>query len=112
MTNTRSIVVADVPVGNAPSGGRRSPLALVLVALIRLYRLVPKRQDHCRYHPTCSAYGLEAVQVHGGFRGGWLALRRIGRCHPWGGTGLDPVPPPRVTNDISGPHTRPHLFEE
>lgn len=71
----------------------RSPLAWVLVALIRLYRLIPKPVAHCRYHPTCSAYALEAVTVHGGLRGAWLTLRRLGRCHPWGGTGIDPVPP-------------------
>jgi putative membrane protein insertion efficiency factor len=46
----------------------------------------------CRYHPTCSAYALEAVDEHGLLRGSLLALKRIGRCHPWGGSGLDPVP--------------------
>ena len=46
----------------------------------------------CRYHPTCSAYALEAVDTHGPLRGGLLALKRIGRCHPWGGSGVDPVP--------------------
>ena len=46
----------------------------------------------CRYHPTCSAYALEAVDTHGPFRGGLMALKRIGRCHPWGGSGLDLVP--------------------
>ncbi|HUG85663.1 MAG TPA: membrane protein insertion efficiency factor YidD [Euzebya sp.] len=71
----------------------RSPLALVLEGLIRIYRMVPKTRDHCRYHPSCSAYGLEAIQVHGAMRGGWLTLKRLGRCQPWGGTGIDPVPP-------------------
>jgi putative membrane protein insertion efficiency factor len=46
----------------------------------------------CRYVPTCSQYAVEAVMKHGIFRGGWLALRRILRCHPWGGSGYDPVP--------------------
>ncbi|MCX8231813.1 MAG: membrane protein insertion efficiency factor YidD [Alphaproteobacteria bacterium] len=47
----------------------------------------------CRYHPSCSAYALEAIDTHGPMRGSLLALRRIGRCHPWGGSGLDLVPP-------------------
>jgi uncharacterized protein len=47
----------------------------------------------CRYHPTCSVYALEAVDTHGPLRGGLLALKRIGRCHPWGGAGIDLVPP-------------------
>lgn len=47
----------------------------------------------CRFHPTCSRYFLEAVETHGVLRGGWLGLKRLGRCHPWGGQGDDPVPP-------------------
>lgn len=81
----------------------RSPLAVVLEGLIRLYRLIPKMGDHCRYHPSCSAFGLEAVQVHGAARGTWLILRRLSRCHPWGGTGIDPVPPARARRDIPVP---------
>lgn len=46
----------------------------------------------CRYQPTCSAYALEALEKHGGIKGGWLTLRRIARCHPWGGSGIDNVP--------------------
>lgn len=46
----------------------------------------------CRFEPTCSHYFLQAVEKHGVLRGGWLGLKRIGRCHPWGGTGFDPVP--------------------
>lgn len=71
----------------------RSPLSLLFEGLIRLYRIVPKTADHCRYHPSCSAYGLQAVRVHGGIKGGWLTLTRLMRCQPWGGTGIDPVPP-------------------
>ena len=47
----------------------------------------------CRFQPTCSRYFLEAVETHGVLRGGWMGLRRLGRCHPWGGQGHDPVPP-------------------
>ncbi|AXV09769.1 Protein YidD [Euzebya pacifica] len=82
---------------------RTSPLAWVLTGLIRLYRLVPKRAETCRYHPTCSAYGLEAIRVHGAVRGTWLTLRRLGRCHPWGGTGLDPVPQRRPRRGSTTP---------
>ncbi|MEE8600135.1 membrane protein insertion efficiency factor YidD [Euzebya tangerina] len=75
-----------------------SPLAWILQLPIRLYRLVPRMQDRCRYHPTCSAYALEALRVHGGFKGLYLTTRRLLRCHPWGGTGLDPVPPRKNTD--------------
>jgi uncharacterized protein len=64
---------------------------------IRAWRLVSTRlPSHCRYNPSCSAYALEALRVHGAGRGLWLAVRRIGRCHPWGGSGFDPVPPARI----------------
>ena len=49
----------------------------------------------CRYEPTCSRYCMEALRVHGTWRGLWLGLKRLGRCAPWGGLGHDPVPPPR-----------------
>ena len=71
-----------------------SPLAWVLSLPVRLYRLVlsPWVGHYCRYQPTCSAYALEALERHGGLKGAWLTLRRIGRCHPLGGHGYDPVP--------------------
>jgi len=47
----------------------------------------------CRFRPTCSHYALEAVETHGAWHGGWLSLKRMARCHPWGGSGFDPVPP-------------------
>lgn len=50
----------------------------------------------CRFEPTCSAYLLEAVEAHGLVRGGWLGLKRLARCHPWGGCGCDPVPAPML----------------
>jgi putative membrane protein insertion efficiency factor len=49
----------------------------------------------CRFHPTCSEFFLEAVETHGALRGGWLGIKRIARCNPWGGHGHDPVPPAR-----------------
>jgi len=62
---------------------------------INLYqRLTVHRLSPCRYVPSCSAYAREAVEVHGAARGGWLAVRRLSRCHPWGGHGWDPVPGP------------------
>jgi putative membrane protein insertion efficiency factor len=74
-----------------------TPLASLLALPVRLYRatLSPLVGMNCRFHPTCSAYALEALETHGALRGGWLALRRILRCHPFGGHGVDPVPPRR-----------------
>ncbi len=69
-------------------------LAKPLIGLVKLYRQVisPWLGGNCRFQPTCSTYAVEALQTHGVFRGTWLAARRIGRCHPWGGSGYDPVP--------------------
>ncbi len=71
-----------------------SPLARLLALPVKSYRLIfsPWVGHNCRYHPTCSAYALEALEKHGALKGGWLALRRILRCHPWGNSGIDIVP--------------------
>lgn len=71
-----------------------SPAARVAAALIRGYRrfVSPLLGPRCRFHPTCSEYALQAVTEHGAMRGGWLALRRIGRCHPFSPGGIDEVP--------------------
>jgi uncharacterized protein len=67
----------------------------VLIGFLKLYRLVvsPLYGQVCRYHPSCSQYALDAVTEHGAARGSWLAVRRLGRCHPWSAGGYDPVPP-------------------
>ena len=70
-----------------------SPLARLLILMVRAYRAFPwVRADRCRFYPTCSAYALESLQVHGGLRGSWLAVRRLARCHPFRPGGVDPVP--------------------
>jgi len=72
-----------------------SPLAWLLAVPVHVYRwtLSPFMPMACRYDPSCSRYALDALARHGALRGGWLAVRRIARCHPWGGAGYDPVPP-------------------
>ncbi|MFY7778532.1 MAG: membrane protein insertion efficiency factor YidD [Elstera sp.] len=69
--------------------------ARLLRGVIHLYRgtLSPLLPRACRFEPSCSAYGLEALSLHGAGRGSWLTLKRLCRCHPWGGYGYDPVPP-------------------
>jgi putative membrane protein insertion efficiency factor len=70
------------------------PLSWLMLALIAFYRtcISPLLPPACRYTPTCSQYAQEAIKKYGPFKGGWLALKRILRCNPWGGSGYDPVP--------------------
>ena len=69
-------------------------LSAILIALIKVYQwtLSPLIGSSCRYTPTCSNYGLEAIEKHGPFKGSWLTLKRVLSCNPWGGSGYDPVP--------------------
>ncbi|MFT2010057.1 membrane protein insertion efficiency factor YidD [Pontibacter sp. 13R65] len=66
----------------------------LLLGIIWVYQHVisPITPASCRYTPTCSAYAVQAIKKYGPFKGGWMGLKRIGRCHPWGGSGYDPVP--------------------
>jgi putative membrane protein insertion efficiency factor len=74
-----------------------SPAARPLAGLVRGYqRVAAGRTSACRFTPSCSTYALEALEAHGAVRGTMLATRRLCRCHPWGGQGWDPVPPPRL----------------
>ena len=79
-------------------------LAWPLLGLVWIYRnaISPLIGTNCRFQPTCSKYAEEALRKHGAFKGGWLAIRRIGRCHPWGGSGYDPVPGTEENIDEAG----------
>ena len=70
------------------------PLTWLLILPIAFYRsaISPHTPPSCRFTPTCSAYAIEALRKYGPAKGLWLAIRRIARCHPWGGSGYDPVP--------------------
>lgn len=72
-------------------------LSKLFIGLIRLYQaaISPYLPPSCRYTPSCSAYGIEAIKIHGPFKGGWLTIKRVASCNPWGGSGYDPVPEKR-----------------
>lgn len=84
------------PVRSLPGKGQRLKpfFTKPLIWLVRAYQLIisPFVPPSCRFHPTCSHYAIEALEKHGALKGGWLALRRIFRCHPWHPGGHDPVP--------------------
>ncbi|MGA0402612.1 MAG: membrane protein insertion efficiency factor YidD [Flavobacteriaceae bacterium] len=69
-------------------------LSLPFILIIRIYQLLisPLTPASCRFTPTCSTYSIEALKKHGPIKGGWLAIKRISSCHPWGKSGYDPVP--------------------
>ncbi|WP_187263178.1 membrane protein insertion efficiency factor YidD [Pontibacter beigongshangensis] len=69
-------------------------LQKLFLGIIWVYQhlISPITPASCRYTPTCSNYAIEAIKKYGPFKGGWMGLKRIGRCHPWGGSGYDPVP--------------------
>ncbi|MBT8086534.1 MAG: membrane protein insertion efficiency factor YidD [Gammaproteobacteria bacterium] len=77
-------------------------MARPLIWLVKLYRFAisPWLGGNCRFEPTCSSYAIEALQTHGVLYGGWLAVRRISRCHPWGSSGYDPVPEVRIAEPL------------
>jgi len=81
-----------------------TPVAFVLRILIRGYQILvsPFFASSCRYWPTCSHYAMDAVRQHGAVRGGWLTVRRVARCHPWGGSIYDPVPDAATENRHPG----------
>ena len=109
----------QAPAQQAP--GRQSPAAWVLLRLVTGYRrfISPILPPSCRFYPSCSAYALEAVQVHGALRGSWLAMRRLSRCHPFHAGGLDPVPPAKQARgyaadgaDGAGGQADPRISEQ
>lgn len=101
MSMSAGMAASSSPVASTPTRTpwwrvvvRHSPLAWLLIGFVRLWRLVlsPLYGDVCKFYPTCSSYGLTALETHGALRGSWLIVRRLIRCHPWSMGGYDPVP--------------------
>lgn len=82
------------------SNEKQSLMAYLFLGIIHFYRycISPFIGSRCRFYPTCSTYGLEAIKIHGALKGGWLTLKRISRCHPLSQGGEDPVPPKNCCN--------------
>jgi putative membrane protein insertion efficiency factor len=78
----------------------RQALTYIFVGMVRFYQLAisPLFPPSCRHIPTCSNYTIAALKIHGPFRGTWLGIKRIAKCHPWGTSGYDPVPPKDSAN--------------
>lgn len=86
------------------AGALSKALAWPLIQIVRFYRFAisPWLGANCRFDPSCSSYAIEALQLHGILKGGALAARRISRCHPWGGSGYDPVPDAKKRDTNAG----------
>ena len=84
----------------------KSLLSYLLIGLVNIYRYMisPVIGPRCRFHPTCSSYMIEAIKLHGPFKGTWLGLKRLGRCHPYNDGGYDPVPGSEETTQCSRCH--------
>ena len=82
------------------------PLGIVARGLVRGYQLFvsPVLPGSCRFYPTCSTYAIDAFTHHGFLKGGWMAIRRIARCHPWGTSDFDPVPGSPLSNNCCSQH--------
>lgn len=105
----RSIAPVPSSPGQVTAEASPTPAARVLMFLVSIYRVVlsPIMGQSCRFHPTCSAYSLEALRLHGALRGSWLTVRRIGRCQPFHPGGYDPVPPRVSAPQASETYGRP-----
>lgn len=92
----------------ADAADRPGLAARVALGVLRGYKVLvsPLFTGACRFHPSCSNYMAEAIRVHGVVRGGWLGVVRLSRCHPWGSSGFDPVPPRLRVSDASARHAR------